>query len=60
MAKENYVYVIGQLRKEPFVVKNKDTDRPTEGAMFLTTIRRGLYDAAGNFSPRWDLSLIHI
>jgi hypothetical protein len=58
MAKENYVYVIGQLRKEPFVVKNKDTGRPTEGAMFLTTIRRGLYDAAGNFSPRWDKPLI--
>ena len=58
MAKENYVYVIGQLRKEPFVVKNKDTDRPTEGAMFLTTIRRGLYDAAGNFSPRCDKLLI--
>lgn len=57
MAKENYVYLIGQLRKEPFVVKN-NAGRPIEGAMFLTTVRRGLYDDAGNFAPRWDKPLI--
>lgn len=57
MAKENYVFLIGQVRKVPYIAKNSE-GRPIEGAMFLTTIRRGLYDAAGNFSPRWDKPLI--
>lgn len=57
MAKENYVFLIGQVCKE--VKMKKSEDGTLERASFtLTTLRRERYDRAGNFAPKWDKPII--
>lgn len=57
MAKENYVFLVGHVKKEPVFIRDHDGN-PIEGIMPLTTIRRGPFDEAGNFSPRWDKPIL--
>lgn len=57
MAKENYVFITGQLQKEPVFVKNRE-GRINEVVFPLRTIRRGPYDRAGNFDPKFDSPIL--
>lgn len=57
MAKENYVFITGQLQKEPVFVKDRE-GRIVEAIFALRTIRRGPYDSAGNFDPKFDSPIL--
>lgn len=57
MAKENFVFLVGQVRKEP-VVKRNDEGKIVSTMFPLMTMRRNIRDEAGNFSPRWDKPLV--
>lgn len=57
MAKENYVFLIGYVKKEPVFINDREGN-PIEAMMPLTTIRRGPFDEAGNFAPRWDKPIL--
>lgn len=57
MAKENYIFLIGQVLKEPSI-KLDDDGAPVRATFQLTTLRRDKYDKAGNFSPKWDKPVI--
>ena len=57
MAKENYIFLVGQVRKPP--VSQKDSNGKIISTMFpLMTLRRNVKDEAGNYAPRWDKPLI--
>lgn len=53
MAKENYVFIIGILKKNTVFIKDKD-GHETELVMSLQTIRRGVRDKYGDFDAKWD------
>lgn len=53
MAKENYIFLIGQVLKEPKIKRDEDGN-PMRASFGLTTLRRDKYDRAGNFAPKWD------
>lgn len=57
MAKENYVFLIGQVLKEPNIKYDED-GIAIRASVALTTLRRDWYDRAGNFSPKWDRPVI--
>lgn len=57
MAKENYIYLIGQVCKEPMILYGED-NTPQRAQFTVFTLRREKYDRAGNFSPQWDRPLI--
>lgn len=57
MAKENYIFIIGQACVEPNIKKDVD-GTPVRASIPLTTLRREKYDRAGNFSPKWDKPVI--
>lgn len=57
MAKENYAFIVGVLKKNTVFIKNKE-GLTTELVMSLQTIRRLPYDKYGNFDPKWDNPII--
>ena len=57
MAKENYIFLIGQVCKAPKIKCDEDGN-PVRASFGLTTLRRDKYDKAGNFAPRWDRPII--
>lgn len=57
MAKENYVFIVGALKKDTVFIKNKE-GHITELVMSLQTIRRGLFDKYGGFDPKWDTPIL--
>ena len=60
MAKENYVSLRGQLRREVGFKYNPQTGEPM-GAMFaLTTIRRDIYDRAGQVDPNFQRPIMMV
>ena len=57
MAKENFVFLVGQVRKEPVIKKNED-GKIVSVIFPIMTVRRKILDEAGNFAPRWDKPII--
>ena len=57
MAKENYVFLIGQVRQSP-VFRDDENGEHFSGMMPLMTLRRNIRDNAGNLSPKWDRPII--
>lgn len=57
MAKENYVFLIGQARQIPAFKKDENGEDVT-AMMSLMTLRRNIYDRAGNLQPKWDRPVI--
>ena len=57
MAKENYVWLIGQVRKEP-TMRYDSEQRPIRASFVLTTIKRNIHDNAGMYSPKFDYPYI--
>lgn len=54
MAKENYVFITGVLVQPPKFVQDREGNL-TEAVFPLRTIRRGPYDKAGSFDPKYDV-----
>lgn len=53
MAKENYLFLIGQVKKE--INFKKDANGNLVRAQFvITTIKRNIYDNAGMYTPSYD------
>lgn len=53
MAKENYIYLIGQVKK-PVTFKYDVQQNPIKAQFVLTTIKRNIYDNAGMYTPKYD------
>lgn len=53
MAKENYIYLIGQIKK-PVAIKYDTDNNPIKAQFVLTTIKRSIYDNAGMYTPKFD------
>lgn len=58
MAKENYVSLKGQLRKEVKYLIDPETGNIKNAVFQLTVMRRDIRDRANNFSPKFDKPLI--
>lgn len=58
MAKENYVSLRGQLRKEVKYFVDPTTGDVKNAIFQLTVMRRDIRDRANNFSPKYDKPLI--
>ena len=58
MAKENYVFLIGQARQVPVFKKDPETKEEITAMMPLMTLRRNIHDRAGNLQPKWDRPVI--
>jgi len=53
MAKENYIFLIGQVKKE-VTIKYDTENNPIKAQFVLTAIKRNIYDNAGMYTPRYD------
>lgn len=53
MAKENYIYLIGQVKK-PVSIKYDTGNNPIKAQFVLTTIKRSIYDNAGRYTPKYN------
>ena len=58
MAKENYALIIGVVTQDTTITKNEVGD-PKNAIIPITSIRRGIYDKAGNFNPEWDNPILY-
>lgn len=58
MAKENYVSLRGQVRKEVKIVMDPVTHEPVSAIFSLCTVRRDILDRAGALSPDFDRPII--
>lgn len=57
MAKENYAFIIGMVADTPRILQDR-SGNDSEAVIKLRTIRRGPYDRAGNFDPKYDLPMM--
>lgn len=57
MAKENYISLRGQLRKDPTIVTD-DMGEPISAVFSLHTLKRNVRDRAGNLDPKFDRPII--
>ena len=58
MAKENYISLKGQLKKEVKYIVDKDTVQIKQAILQLVVMRRDIKNRANDFSPRFDRPII--
>jgi single-stranded DNA-binding protein len=59
MAKENFVWLRGQIRREPVVIRNKE-EKPIGVVFTIYTINRDVTDRTGHLAPKFDKPVVMI